>query len=86
MELVFRKMGNSTGLTFPPSFLRENGIGEGQVVSVDVKKDGTFILKPKTARKRYTAKELNALCDFSAPMPKDIQDWENAPMVGSEAI
>jgi antitoxin ChpS len=86
MELVFRKIGNSTGLTFPPSFLREYGIGEGQVISLEVKSDGTFILKPKKTRKRYTAKELNALCNFDALMPEDIQEWENAPAVGSEGL
>lgn len=86
MELIFRKIGNSTGLTFPTSFLREHGIGEGQIVSLDVKNDGTFILKPKNTRKHYTARQLNALCNFNAPMPEDIQDWENAPIVGSEAL
>ena len=86
MELVFRKIGNSTGLTFPTSFPREHGIGEGQIVSLDVKNDGTFILKPKIKRTRYSAKQLNALCNLNAPMPDDIRDWENAPSVGSEAL
>jgi antitoxin ChpS len=86
MDLMFRKIGNSTGLTFPSSFLREHGISEGQIFSLDAKGDGTFTLQPKVIRKRYSAKELNALCDFDAPMPEDLQDWEQAPKVGSEDI
>ena len=86
MELVFRKLGNSTGLTFPASFLREHGWVEGQAVVVETKEDGTVTLRQKFARKRYTAAELNAQCDFKAPMPTDLQEWENAPAVGSEAL
>lgn len=87
MELVFRKLGNSTGLTFPASFLREHHLQDGQAVTVDVKSDGTFILSPKkVVKRRYTAAELNAQCDLAAPMPTDLQDWDNAPRVGSEEL
>lgn len=86
MELIFRKIGNSIGLTFPTSFLREHGINEGQIASLDVKDNGTFLLKPKKTRKHYTAKQLNAMCNFNAPMPEDIEDWENAPIVGNEML
>jgi antitoxin component of MazEF toxin-antitoxin module len=60
MELVFRKPGNSTELTFPASFLRELGWVEGQAVVVETKEDGTVTLPPKFARKRYLAAALNA--------------------------
>ena len=86
MELVFKKLGNSTGLTFPATFLRERGLSEGQAVEVDVKDDGLITLRPKVGRKRYTAAELNSQCDFKAPMPSDLQDWDNAPSVGTEAL
>ncbi|MFI4940650.1 MAG: AbrB/MazE/SpoVT family DNA-binding domain-containing protein [Burkholderiales bacterium] len=86
MELVFKKLGNSTGLTFPASFLREHRLSEGQSVNVDAKPDGTLILIPKAPRKRYSAAELNAQCDLSAPMPADLQEWERAPHVGSETL
>ncbi|MEC5218683.1 hypothetical protein RCH09_003657 [Actimicrobium sp. GrIS 1.19] len=36
--------------------------------------------------RRYAATELNAQCDLTAPMPTDLQDWENAPVVGSEKL
>jgi DNA-binding phage protein len=37
-------------------------------------------------RRRYNAVELNAQCDFHAPMPADLQDWDDAPPVGSEGL
>lgn len=86
MELIFRKLGNSTGLTFPASFLREHHLQEGQVVLVNANPDGSISLAPKVQRKRYTAAELNAQCDFTAPLPEDLNDWDNAPLVGSEAL
>ena len=86
MELVLKKLGNSTGLTFPASFLREHRLAEGQSVVVDVAGDGSITLRPKPMRKRYTAAELNAQCDFNAPMPADLEEWENAPVVGSEVL
>lgn len=86
MELTFKKLGNSIGITFPASFVKERHVSEGQVVTVDVKEDGSIMLRPKIGRKRYTAAELNAQCDLSAPMPADLLDWDKAPTVGSEAL
>ncbi len=86
MELTFKKLGNSTGLTFPASFLREHHIRDGQAVVVNAKLDGTITLVPKTVRKRYTAAELNAQCDLTAAKPVDLQEWDNAPRVGSELL
>ena len=86
MDLVLRKMGNSTGLTFPPAFLRAHQLREGQTLSVDSQRDGSLRLRPKPLTKRYTAAELNAQCDFSAPMPADLDAWDRAPALGSEAL
>jgi antitoxin ChpS len=86
MELVLKKLGNSTGLTFPSSFLRKHRLSEGQALSVDAREDGTFILIPKITRKRYTAAELNAQCDSKAPMAADLTDWEHMPAAGTEAL
>jgi antitoxin component of MazEF toxin-antitoxin module len=86
MELVFKKLGNSTGLTFPAAFLREHGVREGQAVVVEATDDGTITLRPKVVRKRYTAAQLNAQCDPKAAMPSDLVDWERAPAVGGEAV
>lgn len=86
MELTFKRLGNSIGITFPASFVKEMRVSEGQVVTVDAKDDGTITLRPKIGRKRYKAAELNAQCDLRAPMPTDLLDWDNAPAIGSEAI
>lgn len=86
MELMFKKLGNSTGLTFPAAFLREHHLRDGQVLIVDAKSDGSFTMTPKAIKKRYTAAELNAQCDLSAPMPTDLRDWDKAPSVGSEVL
>ena len=86
MELIFKKLGNSTGLTFPATFLRERGLTEGQAVTVGVSEDGAIMLRPKIERKRYTAAELNAQCNLKAPMPDDLLDWDKAGAFGTEAI
>src|SRR6218665_1410487 len=85
MELVFKRLGNSAGLTFPAAFLREHGVREGQTVVVESADDVTITLQPKAIRKRYTAAQLNAQCDLKAAMPSDLVAWERAPGVGSEA-
>ena len=86
MELVIRKIGNSTGLTLPTALLRDLGLSVGQVMSLDKAEDGTLMLRVKSTRKKYTAKELNALCDFNAPMPEDLVAWDNIKPVGNEAL
>src|SRR6218665_3474921 len=85
MELVFKRLGNSTGLTFPAAFLREHGVREGQTVVVEAAEDGTITLQPKAIRKRYTAAQLNAQCDLKAAMPSDLVAWERAPAVAIQA-
>ena len=77
MELVIRKIGNSTGLTLPTALLRDLGLSVGQVMSLDKTDDGALVLRAKSARKKYTANELNALCDFNAPMPEDLAAWDS---------
>lgn len=86
MDLVLRKIGNSTGLTFPPAFLRAHDLSEGQTLTVEARRDGSIRLRPKAVPKRYTAAELNAQCDFKAPMPASLDEWDRAPRQGSEAL
>ena len=47
---------------------------------------GESILRPKVQRKRYTLAELIAQYDLNAPMPTDMVEFENAPLVGIEVI
>ncbi len=86
MELVIRKIGNSTGLTLPTALLRDLGLVVGQVMSLNKMEDGALVLRIKSTRKKYTAKELNDLCDFNAPMPEDLIAWDNVKPVGIETL
>lgn len=85
MELQLRKFGNSTGITLPPTLLRAMGLAEGQVVVVSQTAEGALLIQPKQNRKKYTAAQLNALCNLNAPMPSDLTQWEQVKPVGSEA-
>ncbi len=86
MQLQLRKLGNSTGLTFPPALLRDLGLAAGQLVTLDKTPDGGLLIKPQRGRPRFTAAELNALCNPKAPMPDDLTAWERMAPVGNEAI
>jgi len=86
MELVIRKIGNSMGLTLPTALLRDLGLSVGQVMSLDKTEDGALMLRIKSTRKKYTAKELNASCDSNAPMPEDLIAWDNMKPVGNESL
>jgi antitoxin ChpS len=86
MELVIRKFGNSTGLTLPTALLRDLGLKVGQVMSLNKTEDGALVLRVKSTRRKYTAKELNALCDFNAPMPADLEAWDNLKPMGNETL
>jgi hypothetical protein len=57
------------------------GFAVGQTVALLATPDGLLI---KAKRARLTAAELNAQCDPKAPMPSDLQAWENMPSVGTE--
>ena len=80
-EGTIRRQGNSVGVVLPPPILRQMGFSVGQTVSLQATPDGLII---KAKRTRLTAAELNAQCDPKAPMPSDLQDWENMPAVGTE--
>jgi antitoxin component of MazEF toxin-antitoxin module len=81
-EVTLRRQGNSVGINIPPALLRHMGLSVGQTVSLHATAEG-LLIKAKPTR-RYTAAELNALCDPDAPMPADLQDWDNMPATGSE--
>lgn len=81
-EVTIRRQGNSVGINIPPAILRHLGLSVGQTVSLQATAEG-LLIKVKRA-KRYSAAELNAQSDPKAPMPADLQDWENMPTAGSE--
>jgi antitoxin ChpS len=86
MELQLRKLGNSTGLTLPPSLMRDLGLAAGQRMTLSKMPDGALLLTPKIERRKYSAADLNAQCNLKAPMPADLVAWEQLPPVGNEAL
>lgn len=80
-DAIIRRQGNSIGLVLPQTVLRETGFTVGQTVSLEATAESLII---KAKRKRYTAAELNALCDPDAALPTDLQEWDDMPDVGLE--
>ena len=83
VEIFLRKFGNSTGLAFPPSVLKDLGWKAGQAMTMGTTADGKITLEPK---RRYTLSELIAQCDPKAPPPADLAAWDAAQPVGQELL
>ena len=83
VEISLRKFGNSTGLAFPPSVLKDLGWKAGQAITMGTTADGKITLEPK---RRYTLSELIAQCDPKAPPPADMTPWDAAQPVGQELL
>jgi antitoxin ChpS len=81
MEVVLKKMGNSTALVMPPPVLKDLGIGVGQKMTLVTTADGKIVLSPK---RRYTLTQLIAQCDVKAQPPVDLALWDVARPVGQE--
>lgn len=86
MELQLRKLGNSTGLTLPPSLMRDLGLAAGQLMTLRKTSSGAILLTPKAGKRKYSAAELNAQCNLKAPMPDDLVAWEQMLPIGNEAL
>lgn len=83
MEVVLKKMGNSTALVMPPPVLKDLGIGVGQHLSLDTTPDGKIVLTPK---RKYVLADLIAQCNQKAPPPADLELWNVARPVGGEVL
>lgn len=83
MEVVLKKMGNSTALIVPPPVLRDLRIGVGQHMTLDTTADGRIVLTPK---RKYMLADLIAQCDPKAPPPADLALWDVARPVGQEVL
>ena len=81
MEIVLKKMGNSTALVMPPPVLKDLGIGVGHHLTLSTTPDGKIVLTPK---RKYVLAEMIAQCDLKAPMPADLRLWDVAQPVGQE--
>lgn len=82
MDLSIQKWGNSAAVRLPTGLLDQLKVAPGDKLTVDVRSDGV-LLKPKRAA--YSLADLIAQCDQNAPMPKDMEAWNNAKPVGNEA-
>lgn len=83
MEVVLKKMGNSTALVMPPPVLRDLGIRVGQHLTLDTTADGKIVLTPK---RKYLLPDMIAQCDLTAPPPADLALWDAARPVGQEVL
>ena len=83
MELQLRKFGSSTGLALPRSLMRDLGLAAGQLMVLRKTPNGSVLLTPEVARRKYSAAELNALCNLKAPMPDDLVAWERIAALDS---
>ena len=82
MEVVLKKMGNSTALILPPPVLRDLGLAAGHALTLETTADRRLVLTP---RRKYTLDEMIAACDLSAPPPADIAAWDALKPEGGEA-
>lgn len=83
MEVVLKKMGNSTALIVPPPVLKDLGIGVGQHLTLDTTASGQIVLTPK---RKYTLAGMIAKCDPKAAPPADLALWDKARPVGQEVL
>ena len=81
MEVVLKRMGNSTALVMPPPVLRDLRLAVGHHLRLDTTEDGRIVLTP---RHKYSLAEMVAQCDLKAPEPADMQLWNAAGPVGQE--
>ncbi|MGN7873183.1 AbrB/MazE/SpoVT family DNA-binding domain-containing protein [Roseateles sp. 22389] len=82
MEVVLKKMGNSTALILPPPVLRDLGLAAGHALTLETTADRRLVLTP---RRKYTLDEMIAACDLSAPPPADMDAWDGLKPEGGEA-
>lgn len=83
MEVVLKKMGNSTALVMPPPVLKDLGIGVGQLLTLDTTQEGKIVLTPK---RKFVLANMIALCDLKAAPPSDLGLWDVAKPVGGEVL
>ncbi len=81
MQLPIRKIGNSAGVIIPATVLEQLNASVGSSLEATVQGDKLTLT---AARPRYTLAELLAQCDPKAPVPADIQAWQDAKPVGNE--
>jgi antitoxin ChpS len=83
MEVILKKMGNSTALVLPPPVLRDLGIAVGQKMTLITTANGQITLSPK---RQDVLAEMIARCNLKAPPPANMAPWDSARPVGQEVF
>lgn len=81
MQLTIRKIGNSAGVLIPAPLLQQLNAAVGS--NLDARVEGGK-LTLTAARPSYKLADLIAQCDKNAPVPADIQAWQDMKPVGNE--
>lgn len=85
MRTTIQKIGNSTGAILPAPIRKMLNLKAGDSVEIEVQGE-QIVIKSCNVRPKYTLSELMAQCDDAAPYPDDLSDWDEAPIVGQEAL
>jgi len=83
MELKILKWGNSAAVRLPVDLLRKYGLHDGDLLEVE-EVPNKLVLKPISAKPKYTLEQLLSQCDPHAPEPEDLKAWRDMKPVGRE--
>jgi|SaaInl4_150m_RNA_FD_contig_31_666845_length_1205_multi_3_in_0_out_0_2 antitoxin ChpS len=78
-----RKIGNSSGAIFPSKILKQLNLSEGDDIEITADNQRIIIQQVKS-KPVYNLQELLDQCDYDAPMPDELKEWEEAKPVGNE--
>ncbi|VVO32098.1 AbrB/MazE/SpoVT family DNA-binding domain-containing protein [Pseudomonas fluorescens] len=84
MEVKIQQWGNSAAIRLPATVLKQMSLVSGDVLMLDVSTEA-ITLKPVKAKPHYHLADLMAQCDFDAPEPAELADWNAMQPVGREA-
>ncbi|WP_250656372.1 AbrB/MazE/SpoVT family DNA-binding domain-containing protein [Alkalimarinus coralli] len=83
MRTTIRKIGNSAGAILPATVLKKLNLSEGDVI--EVSEDGKrIVIEPRNEKPKYSLTELMAQCDEKAPLPKELEEWNDMQPTGKE--
>ncbi len=86
MEVSIRNIGNSKGMLIPKRLLDDLQVNAGDTFDM-ISKNGKYILTPiKKKRAKYNLDDLIAKCDENAPMPNELEVWDDFQPIGKEIL
>ena len=81
---TLRAVGGSVMMAIPKPVLDSMGLGPNVKVALRIE-EGRLVVEPRP-RPRYSLAELVAQCDADAPPSEEARLWDEAPLVGGEAL